>query len=215
MPKQNVAQIAHSVLTNHRIVSREDQPLPQEAFQRTTEDLPDIVHLNAVPGRKDKIPPLTLLRAYAELAPSGPLYQRRYRETLEEVAKTHPNEPTVLSALGWLAAGKNTPESDTAAMDYLSRAIRNGSLLAIDFEKRAELLNRAGRPSEAIVVLQQGIGVDPYYQRSYKALTLLFVSQKRYQEALQVMRQELAIFPQDSFMRTLLKQGESATPPSP
>ena len=211
MPKQDVTQIAHSVLTNHRIVSRKDQPLPKEAFLRTTEDLPDLVHLNAVPERKDKIPPLTLLRAYAELAASQPLYQRKYLETLREVAKTDPNESAVLSALAWLAAGKNTPESATTAMDYLARAIQSGSLLAIDFEKRAELLNRAGRPTEAIEVLKQGIGVDPYYQRSYKALALLFVAQKRYEEALQVMRQELEIFPQDSFMRTLLKKGESAS----
>ena len=211
MPKQDVTQIAHSVLTNHRIVSRIDQELPKEAFQRTTADLPDLVHLNAVPGQKDKIPPLTLLRAYSELAPSQPVYQRRYVEILEQVAKTNPNESVVLSAVGWLEAGKNSPESASAAMDYLARAIESGSLLAIDFEKRAELLNRAGRPAEAIAVLKKGIGVDPYYQRSYKALALLFVSQKLYQEAMQVMRQELEIFPQDSFMRTLLQKGESAS----
>ena len=211
MPKQDVTQIAHAVLTNHRIVSSKDQPLPKEAFQRTTADLPDLVHVNAVPGRKDKVPPLTLLRAYAELAPSQPVYQRKYVETLQQVAKSDPNESAVLSALGWVEAGKNTPESATSAMDYLARAIQSGSRLAIDFEKRAELLTRASRPTEAIAVLQQGISVDPYYQRSYKALTLLFVSQKRYQEALQVMRQELEIFPQDSFMRTLLQKGESAS----
>ncbi len=210
MPQQDVTQIAHSVLTNHRIVLNKEQPLPKEAFQRTTAELPDLVHLNAVPGRKDKIPPLTLLRAYAELAPSQPLYQRRYVEILQQVAKSNPNESAVLSALGWLEAGKNTPESATAAMDYLGRAILSGSLLATDYEKRGELLNRAGKPTEAISVLQQGIAIDPYYQRSYKALALLFVSLKRYEEALQVMRQELEIFPQDSFMRMLLKRGESA-----
>ena len=210
MPKQDVSQIAHSVLTNHRIVLKNDQPLPKEAFQRTTAELPDLVHVNAVPGKKDTIPPLTLLRAYAELAASQPIYQSRYVEVLDQVAKSNPNESAVLSALGWREAGKNTPESAASAMDYLGRAIQTGSLLAIDYEKRGELLNRAGRPTEAIAVLQQGISVDPYYQRSYKALALLFVSLKRYEEALQVMRQELGIFPQDSFMRMLLKRGESA-----
>jgi hypothetical protein len=60
-------------------------------------------------------------------------------------------------------------------------------------------------------VLKQGIRVDPYYRRSYKALALLFISQKCYEKALQVMRQELEIFPRDSYMRRLLKKGESAS----
>jgi tetratricopeptide (TPR) repeat protein len=210
MPKQNVTQIAHSVLTNHRIVSRSDQPLPKEAFQRTTGELPDLVHLSRIPGKKDQVPPITLLRAYGELVPSQPQYGRRYLEILQESAKTSPNDPAVLSALAWVEVGKNTPESNSKAMDYLGRTIETGSLLATDFEKRAELLNQAGRAPEAIDVLKRGISVDPYYQRSYKALALLLISEKRYEEALRVMRQELDTFPQDSFMRQLLKKAESA-----
>ena len=95
-------------------------------------------------------------------------------------------------------------------MDYLARATRSGSLLGGDFEKLADLLNQAGRTAEAIEALKKGIKIDPSHQRSYKALTLLYVSAKRYEDAVQVMRQELDTFPQDSFMRTLLKQAESA-----
>ncbi len=211
MPKENVSQIAHSVLTNHRITSRNDQSLPKEAFQRTTEELPDLVHLNRIPGKKDKVPAITLLRAYGELASSQPQYGRRYVETLQEAAKTNPDDPAVLSALAWLEVGKNTPESNSKAMDYLGRAIQSGSLLANDFEKRAEQLNQAGRAPEAIEVLKRGILVDPYHQRSYKALALLCIAEKRYEEAVQVMRQELDAFPQDSFMRNLLKKAEAAS----
>jgi tetratricopeptide repeat protein len=210
MPKQNVTQIAHSVLTDHRIVSRNGQSLPNEAFQRTTEELPDLVHLNRIPGKKDKVPSLTLLRAYGELVASQPQYGRRYVEVLQEAAKTDPDDSAVLSALAWIEVGKNTPESNSKAMDYLGRAIRSGSQLATDFEKRAELLNQAGRAPEAIEVLKRGISVDPHYQRSYKALALLCISEKRYEEAVQAMRQELATFPQDSFMRKLLEKAEAA-----
>jgi hypothetical protein len=210
MPKQNVTQVAHSVLTNHRIVSRNDQPLPKEAFQRTTEELPDLVHLNRIPGKKDKVPPITLLRAFGELVSSQPQYGRRYVEILQETTKTDPNDSGVLSALAWLEVGKNTPESNSKAMDYLDRAIQNGSLSGADFEKLADLLNQAGRATEAIEVLKKGIKLDPYHQRSYKALTLLYISEKRYDEALQMMRQELDTFPQDSFMRGLLQKAASA-----
>jgi hypothetical protein len=43
----------------------------------TTPELPDLVHSDAVPGKKDQIPPLTLLRAYGELAISDPQYTDR------------------------------------------------------------------------------------------------------------------------------------------
>jgi hypothetical protein len=43
MPKQNLTLISHSVLTNHRIVAREDEPYPEAAFRETTPALPDLV----------------------------------------------------------------------------------------------------------------------------------------------------------------------------
>ena len=89
------------------------ESLPKEAFQRTTEELPDLIHLNRIPRRKDKVPPITLLQAYGELLTSEPHYARRYVEVLQEAAKTDPNDPTVLSALAWIEVGKNTPESNS------------------------------------------------------------------------------------------------------
>jgi hypothetical protein len=71
MPK-TPAGIPHSVLTDHRIVTSKDESLPEEAYHLTTPELPDLVHIDAVPGKKDQPPPLTLLRAYGELATSDP-----------------------------------------------------------------------------------------------------------------------------------------------
>jgi len=203
MPK-TPAGIPHSVLTDHRIVTSKDESLPEEAYLLTTPELPDLVHIDAVPGRKDQIPPLTLLRAYGELAISDPQYARSYLKIVDQLAQTNPDDHAVLSALGWREFGRNTPEGNEKAMGYLDRAIQMGSLAPLDYEKLADLLRQAGRPVEAIAILRKGIGVNPYSQRLYKALALVYISQKLYEDAMDAMQKELEIFPEDSFMRMLL-----------
>ena len=67
MPKQNLTLISHSALTNHRIVAYEGEPYPEEAFHQTSPELPDLVHVYAVPGEGRALSPLVLLQAYGEL----------------------------------------------------------------------------------------------------------------------------------------------------
>src|SRR5712671_4032452 len=99
MPKTPTG-IPHSVLTDHRIVTSRDELLPEEAYHLTTPELPDLVHIDAVPVTKDQIPPLTLLHAYGELAISDPQYARSYLKNLDQLAETNPDDHAVLSALG-------------------------------------------------------------------------------------------------------------------
>jgi len=45
------------------------------AFHQATQALPDLIHLNPIPGHKDTPPPpLTLLQAYGELMEKKPEY---------------------------------------------------------------------------------------------------------------------------------------------
>ncbi len=209
MPKAP-AGIPHSVLTDHRIVTNKNEPLPEEAYHLTTAELPDLVHINAVPGKKDRIPPLTLLRAYGELATADPQYAQSYLKIVDQLAQTDPDDPAVLSALGWLEFGRNTAEGNQKTLGYLDRAIQKGSVAPLDFDKLADLLRQAGRAPEAIAILQKGIGVNPYSQRLYKALALVYISQKRYKDAMDAMQRELEIFPEDSLMRNLLAKAKAA-----
>jgi hypothetical protein len=78
----------------------------------TTPELPDLVHSDAVPAKKDQILPLTLLRAYGELAISDPQYARAYLKIVDQLAQTNPDGHAVLSALGWREFGRNTPEGN-------------------------------------------------------------------------------------------------------
>jgi hypothetical protein len=206
MPKRRVTVIAHSALTQHRIPARDGQPFPHEAFRQGSRSLPDLIHLNPVPGQEEaELPPLTLLQAYGELLTAHPKFRDRYLSMLDRLAEAEPNNPLVLSALSRRAKLQG---SSGQALQYLKRAIELGSANPSDFQDMAELLSNDGRVAEAIVVLKKGVTLSPYTAALYKSLALNYIKLKRYQEALQTMKQELELFPEDSFMRKLIKQVE-------
>ena len=66
-------------LTNHRIVAQAEEPYPDAAFHMTSPQLPDLVHLTAIPGKRgESISPLLLLQAYGQLMTPNP----EYRDTI-------------------------------------------------------------------------------------------------------------------------------------
>jgi len=203
MPKEPTS-IPHSVLTNHRIIATPDQPLPDEAFHQTGTDSLELIHLNTVPGKDDVIPPLTLLRAYGEMAVADRQYGPLYLEAVDRAAQADPESPSVLSALGWREVGRYGTEAKTR--EYLSRAIQNGSSAPLDFEKLGELLHKDGKTPEAIAILQQGIHDNPYSKRLYQSLAMVYLAEKQNDAALAVMRRELELFPEDSTMRAMIQK---------
>jgi hypothetical protein len=210
MPKQSLVRISHSALTDHRIIARAGNPYPEAAFHDTAPDLPDLVHLNAIPSAKDAVAPLTLFQAYGSLMDSHPEYRARYLAVLGQLAPTQPEHPLVLSGLAWKSLRDGTTEGQTTAIAYLTKAIEHGSVAAADFETLVDLLSRAGRTSEALALAQQGIDSNPYDQRLYKSLALLNITARHYSDALAAMEKELELFPEDDFMRGLVKKAQAA-----
>ncbi len=100
MPRREAPEIAHSSLTNHRILARPGEPWPEAAYRQTTPELPDLIHLNPVAGRADQFPLLSLLDAYSQLVDRKPEYRASYQKVLSELAKTDPNHATVQFAFG-------------------------------------------------------------------------------------------------------------------
>lgn len=211
LPKRSLDKIPHSVLTDHRVIKRPEQANSNVSIPPGVAQLPGLVHVNHVPGSSAQSSPITILRAYRELASSQPLYKVRYEEQLGQLAKTNPKDPLVLSGLAYLRLESQSYEAKVEASRLLEGAITAGSTSPQDFEVLAGLLAESGRIADAAARLERGIGVDPNYKRSYKALTLIYITQKRYEDALRTMRNYLALFPEDSFMRTLLSKVE-ATP---
>lgn len=212
MPKQEVQVIAHSSLTDHRIVSHKGKPYPEIAFHPASPAVPNLIYLNATPDKENvAIPPLTLLQAYIELIKHSHIeYQGAYLSHLNQIAKTEPKNTLVLAALAQKALWERTPQGKSAAIQYLSQAIESGSTSPSDYLLLAELLAQSGRVPEAIKVLKRGITLAPYTSLFYRSLALRYLSVKRSGQALEAMKQGLQLFPEDSILRMLMKKAEAA-----
>jgi hypothetical protein len=209
MQKRDVQEISHSSITNHRILTRPGEPFPEAAFQQTTPTLPDLIHLNPVPGQKDTVPPLVLLQAYGELADQHPEYLKRYFEVLDQLERTDPGNPLVLAATGTrdLQAGKYEE-----AVTNLRRALETGPPKTILYTELADVLVKLDRSAEAAVVLRKAIALDPFNSALQKTLIVRLIELKEYASARTALESYVERFPEDSFMRQMLARAQSGQP---
>jgi hypothetical protein len=201
MPKRDVGFIAHSALTNHRIVRTRDQGLPDAAFDQATIDLPDLVHFNRVPGKR--LPLMTRMQAYGELADRQPAYVEKYKALLDRAAAEEPDNVLVLAALGRRALREGGIED---AVKYLNRAVERGSEAYTTYEDFSGALAQAGRVEESAKALRRGIELSPFTPVLHKTLALRYITLKRYAEAKQTLEHYMELFPEDDFVRKLLAQ---------
>src|SRR5260370_9905147 len=150
MPKRDVIEISHSVLTNHRIIRESGEPYPAEAFNMTTLKLPDLLQLDAIPGQKDtSLPSITLLQAYGQLVSAHPEYRERYLTLAEKLRTSAPEDVSVLEALAYGALEKKSSQRAVEAIDHLNRPLSQSSSSPADFELCGSLLIRAGHLQES------------------------------------------------------------------
>jgi hypothetical protein len=210
MPKQRLQEISHSSLTNHRILLRPGEPLPENAFHPTTPELPDLVFLNVPPESLRKpIPLLTLFRAYGELMTSHQEYRARFDSVLNSLAKANSQDALVLSTLAMNKMSEGSAESQAAAEDYFQRALRAGSANARDFELLATVQANAARAQDSIATVKRGLKVNPYSPRLYHLMAELYISIGAREDALKTMKEDLELFPEDTFMRSLIERVEN------
>jgi hypothetical protein len=212
MPKQSLANISHSALTNHRIVARPGEVYPDFALHQTTPELPDLVHVDAIPGLRAEVNPVTLLQAYGQLMEAHPRFRPRYEALLDRLARTAPSNPVVLGALAVRLAQKSSSQATDLAIRDLSQAIKLQPGTSQDYELLATLLARAGRTAEALATVQRALGLDPYDRRLYDLEVEFYTAMHRYSDAEKAMRAKLNLFPQDSSTRQLLKALDVAGP---
>ncbi|MDQ2840942.1 MAG: hypothetical protein M3Y72_07890 [Acidobacteriota bacterium] len=196
MPKREVAGIAHSALTNHRIPARTDEPMPEA---------PKVNKLGLIvvnePAGNATVPDDTLLRAYGELAGVDASYQARYLELLSRLAETRRADPLVEAALGHKALAEGGSE---AALAHLSKGLQlHEPAVYVDM---AKALLSIGREGEAAGYLQQASELDPYDFTILKMLILQNIKLKNYSEARAGMEKYVSLWPEDSFMRDLLRR---------
>jgi hypothetical protein len=202
MPSREAPDAAHTSLTNHRILARPGEPWPEEAFQQTSPALPDLVHLNRVRGRADDLPALSLLEAYREIAERKPEYADAYRKTLSELSEHDPDHAAVQEGLGsWeLTAG----DLDQAVA-HLRRAIMLDPEHGMAYSLLSEALARQDHLDEAIAASEKAVSMEPYRARYQKSLIDQLVAAKQYDKAVAAMEHYNQLFPEDEFMRKMLK----------
>jgi Flp pilus assembly protein TadD len=202
MPKRDVGFIAHSALTNHRIVRTAEEPLPGAAFKQTTDALPDLIHFNRIPG-KSPPPAIVLMQAYGELMERHPPYVERFQAMLNQAAREAPDHPLVAAALGRRALRAGAPAE---AIPLLMKALERGSESYTTFEDLGDALSQSGRLDEAVKALQRGLELAPFTPVLHKSLALRYINLRRYDDARRTLGRYLELFPEDDFVRGLWKQ---------
>ena len=211
MQKRAVTDISHSSITNHRILTRPDEPFPEITFQQTTPALPDLIHLDPTPGKMTVPPPLlVLLQAYGELVEKYPQYLDRYYAVLDQLASSDANNLLVQGALGTRDLQNGKYEN---AVQHLRRAINQVSPKTVLYTELADALLKLDRTEEAVGVLQQATDRDPFNAELRKRLIVQQIQLKDYAGARKQMEDYVQRFPADSFMRQMLIRAQAIGQP--
>lgn len=190
MPKREVGFIAHSALTNHRISKR--PPAPAEGGLRQFNEGP-------APAA------LTLLQAYGQAMAKMPELGAKFEEALRAAP---PEDPLVLATRGRQALRAGQPAE---AIGLLRAALLKGYRVAATYEDLGDALGRTGQWDESLAVLKQGLEAAPFSQTLHKSIALRHIQKKDYAAAKAALEKYMELFPEDDFIRRLLKQ-VSGTP---
>ena len=206
MPKRDIQVISHSSATNHRIVATPDEPFPDLAFQQTSAQRTDLIHLDPAPGEKNfQLPSLTLLQAYGELAEHQPEFVALYLKILNQLEESEPNDPLVQAALG----RRDLKNGDySGAASHLRRALESPKPVATTYADLADALAHMGQGEDALPLLEKAIELDPFNPLPRKMQVVRLIEAKQFVKAHEALRQYLSIFPQDDFMRQMLARAE-------
>jgi hypothetical protein len=201
MPKRDVSTISHDSVTNHRILARPDEPFPDEAFEQTTSALPDLIHLNRVPGDNSPVPAITLLQAYAQLKNDKPEYNASWLETLSGLERSELNNDLVQTALGHKALTEGRLDD---ALEHLQNSLRINPAQPAVYTDLSDIDDQKEEPEEAVAMAGKAATLDPFNASVRKTLILRMIAAKQYEEAQAQMEKYLEDFPQDDFMRKML-----------
>lgn len=183
MPKRPVGFIAHAALTNHRISLK-----------------PRVAAVGALRQFNDGPSPTatTLFQAYGQALAKRPDFAGRFEESLRAAAG-----PIASAAKGRAALRAGKFEEAIAA---LREALADGYRIAAVYEDLGYALGRAGRLEESLTALREGLAVAPYSQTIHKAIALRHIQKKDYASARKALESYVQLFPEDDFVRRLLRQ---------
>ena len=205
MQRQPALTVSHSTLTDHRILRAPDEPYPKSAFKAAPDT--GFIHVNAVPGKDSKIPPVSLLRAYRqELIRSHFEYKDYYFSLLDRLSKSNNKDPFVLSAIAQKASSDGDLDK---AIAYATQVIDRGSTSAYDYLLLDGLLAQSGNMVASIALLKRGMSIAPYDRLFYERLAVRQLSNGNTGEGLATIQHGLELFPEDSVLRDMREQASA------
>ncbi len=205
MPKRDDLALSHSALTNHRIVTSENEPFPAVTFQQTTTALSNLIYLDRDPDGQQTPSPLTLLDAYDQLRHDHPEYQADYDRLLTKLGATQTENADVLAKLG------HRELKQGQAVDALTHLKQAGTLdpdLPRVFADLSALSAQQGDNASAIAYAQRAAALDPFNANRRHDLVVRLIDAQQYSAAITTMKQFLIEFPEDTFLRNALAIAE-------
>jgi predicted Zn-dependent protease len=205
--------------TSHRIVAYEEEALPTTTTPQNSPDpATGLILVDRIPGStKTALSPLVLLQAYQSVlarSPNRTDLKSRHDQLLDRLAKSDPDNVLVLSALAKRELEKRSSQGDSAAVDYLSRAVKLRSKSPQDYMVLGELLYRSGHRVEAINILKRAVFLFPYIPTAYENLAFCYVSIGDGAKAKEIVKDGLSIFPSDAVLQAMRRKVDaSETPP--
>jgi tetratricopeptide (TPR) repeat protein len=193
--------------TSHRIVTHEGEPLTGDAIQ---EQLPDpatgLILVDNVQGpTKTTLSPLVLLQAYQSVLAGNPKnatdIRSRYDLLLDRLSKSEPNNALILSALARRELEKRSAEGTSAAISYLSKAVKIGSNHYQDYLLLASILFGSDQNQQAVKILKQAVSRFPNIPTPYEALSYCYMSIGDAADAKEILKKGLSIFPSDPHLQ--------------
>jgi hypothetical protein len=205
--------------TSHRIVAYEGEPFSTIATQQNSPDpATGLILVDRIHGStRTALSPLVILQAYQSVLrrrPNRTDIKGRYNQLLDRLAKSDPMNVTVLSALANRELERRSPEGNSAAENYLSKAVELRSKSPQDYMRLAELLYRSGHRMEAINILRRAVSLFPYIPTPYENLSFCYVSIGDGAKAKEIVKDGLSIFPSDAVLQAMRRKVDaSETPP--
>jgi Flp pilus assembly protein TadD len=154
MPRASSTDVAHTEVTDHRILRR---PQAETALPPSSAALPDLVPFPPSEQASNDIRDLAL--AWQSLATGGmTMAQAKAEQLLREALKQFPNDPTLLSALAF--AAQEHGKLDQARSLY-QRALEQDPAMVDAATNLGVLEAQQGQVAEAIKLWQSAFDRDP------------------------------------------------------
>ncbi|HXJ05843.1 MAG TPA: tetratricopeptide repeat protein [Candidatus Acidoferrum sp.] len=202
MPKKSVANIAHSALTDHRILRVPTQSTPMSSGIQEYSD--NLIYWTKSLQEPDAKPDLRALAlAYYEVSQLYPAFRQRGFALLEQAAQELPGDAEIQATYG-LVMTLAHPESTEDASRALQKAIDSGSKSVEVRTHLAKIRLKERNAAAALHLYKEAIEADPYYTPAYFGLAQLYAVTQDRQSAAETLKKVLKYDPGNEEARRAL-----------